>query len=422
MRDRRRWLVLAAALAVIVAVIISIERSAAPTPEGSPAAAESPEAPASTAIPDSSTPQAQAQATEPSGTPAPTVQAAASPTAALTVAPEVGALAPDFAGVTRWLNSAPLSIDDLRGKVVLVDFWTYTCINCLRTLPFVRDWHVKYSPEGLVVVGVHTPEFQFEHAEPNVREAMARERVLWPVAMDNDYSTWRAYRNRYWPHKFLIDSNGAIRYHHIGEGAYEETERQIRALLEEAGSEPVEDSGGRRGRLEHARRGRHAGDLRGARMGRGRLSSQRPFAGWRGSASFRRYGTACGGQAVFAGGLGLGVEAVRHVGSSDAAAGHAAFRFIAPEVQLLASVGSADSAEVQVEVNGRPVSAENRGADLRVDEQGRTYLVVDGFRMYRLLEGLELDDRELRLSVATPGLAIHVFTFGGQPSALELQR
>lgn len=131
--------------------------------------------------------------------------------------------AKDFVGVTQWLNSPELTLEELKGKVVLVDFWTYTCINCLRTLPYLRDWNAKYASRGLVIVGVHSPEFQFEHDEDNVREAMIREQVTWPVAMDNDFATWRAYSNRYWPHKFLIDKDGEVRYHHIGEGAYTET-------------------------------------------------------------------------------------------------------------------------------------------------------------------------------------------------------
>ncbi len=110
---------------------------------------------------------------------------------------DAGNLAKDFVGVTQWLNSPPLTIEELKGKVVLVDFWTYTCINCLRTLPYLRDWHAKYASKGLVIVGVHSPEFQFEHDEDNVREAMVRERVTWPVAMDNDFDTWLAYSNRY---------------------------------------------------------------------------------------------------------------------------------------------------------------------------------------------------------------------------------
>ncbi len=143
--------------------------------------------------------------------------------------------APEFRGIVQWINSDPMTMEELRGKVVLIDFWTYSCINCQRTLPYIRDWHDKYGEMGLVVVGIHAPEFQFEHKEENVRQAVIDQDVTWAVAMDNGFQTWRAYQNRWWPHKFLIDQQGTIRFHHIGEGAYRETELHIRNLLAEAG-------------------------------------------------------------------------------------------------------------------------------------------------------------------------------------------
>jgi cytochrome c biogenesis protein CcdA/thiol-disulfide isomerase/thioredoxin len=149
--------------------------------------------------------------------------------------PALGA-APEFAGVTGWFNSPPLSMRGLRGKVVLVDFWTYTCINCLRTLPYLRAWDDRYRDRGLVIVGVHTPEFEFEKDPGNVRDAIARSRLRYPVAQDNDYATWNAWSNLYWPAKYLIDADGQVRYTHFGEGAYKVTEHAIRSLLEEAGA------------------------------------------------------------------------------------------------------------------------------------------------------------------------------------------
>lgn len=141
--------------------------------------------------------------------------------------------APDFAGIDRWINSEPLKIEQLRGKVVLVDFWTYTCINCIRTLPYLKDWDKKYRDKGLVIVGFHTPEFEFEKKYENVLKAVNDYQLKYPVAQDNNYVTWNMYQNRYWPHKYLIDIDGYIRYDHIGEGAYEETESMIQALLQE---------------------------------------------------------------------------------------------------------------------------------------------------------------------------------------------
>jgi cytochrome c biogenesis protein CcdA/thiol-disulfide isomerase/thioredoxin len=148
----------------------------------------------------------------------------------------VGQQAPDFAGIDHWLNTQPLTMAGLRGKVVLVDFWTYSCVNCIRTLPYVESWYQKYAPEGLVVVGVHTPEFAFEHDTPNVQAAIARFGITYPVAQDNEYGTWAAYNNNYWPADYLIDANGHVRATHDGEGDYNTTEAEIRSLLAEAGA------------------------------------------------------------------------------------------------------------------------------------------------------------------------------------------
>lgn len=143
--------------------------------------------------------------------------------------------APDLAGINNWLNSKPLTISELRGKVVLIDFWTYTCINCIRTLPHVTGWYNKYKDQGFVVVGVHTPEFEFEKDTKNVENAIKQYKINYPIAQDNDYATWNAYSNQYWPAKYLIDANGIVRYIHFGEGKYEETEKIIQDLLREAG-------------------------------------------------------------------------------------------------------------------------------------------------------------------------------------------
>jgi cytochrome c biogenesis protein CcdA/thiol-disulfide isomerase/thioredoxin len=153
--------------------------------------------------------------------------------------------APEFTGIARWLNTPPgrsPSLRGLRGRVVLVDFWTYTCINCLRTLPQLRAWDERYREAGLSIVGVHTPEFAFERRESNVRDAISVNGLRYPVALDNDYETWNAWLNQYWPAKYLIDARGQVRYWHYGEGAYDETERAIRALLAEAGRAPAGDA------------------------------------------------------------------------------------------------------------------------------------------------------------------------------------
>ena len=150
--------------------------------------------------------------------------------------------APDFKDITSWINTPggrPLTLAGLRGKVVLVDFWTYSCVNCIRTLPYLKAWDARYRSAGLVIVGVHTPEFAFEHVVSNVRGAVAEHGIHYPVAVDDDYGTWNAYGNQYWPADYLIDRNGKLRDAHFGEGAYAQTEADIRTLLGEHGGTAV---------------------------------------------------------------------------------------------------------------------------------------------------------------------------------------
>ena len=141
--------------------------------------------------------------------------------------------APEFTGITSYINTNATELSDLKGKVVLVDFWTYSCINCIRTLPYLVDWNQKYSDKGLVIVGVHSPEFEFEKNIDNVKQAVTRFGIEYPVLLDNDHGTWNAFQNSYWPRKYLVDSEGYIRYDHIGEGGYVETENAIKNLLSE---------------------------------------------------------------------------------------------------------------------------------------------------------------------------------------------
>jgi len=144
--------------------------------------------------------------------------------------------APEITGVTHWVNSQPPTLQELRGKVVLIDFWTFGCINCIHTRPYVTAWHQKYADAGLVVIGIHSPEFARERDTANVAEALDRFGITYPVAQDNNFTTWRAYQNHYWPAFYFIDGQGQIRYIHIGEGRYEKSEQVIQQLLAETAS------------------------------------------------------------------------------------------------------------------------------------------------------------------------------------------
>jgi thiol-disulfide isomerase/thioredoxin len=142
-----------------------------------------------------------------------------------------GSLLPEFQGIQQWLNSSPLTRQDLQGSVALIQFWTFGCINCQRTLPYITNWHQKYAAQGLKVVGIHAPEFIYERQINNIQRAIKKHGITYPVAVDNNFKTWKAYGNQYWPHLFLADRQGIIRYDHIGEGAYSETAQKIRQLL-----------------------------------------------------------------------------------------------------------------------------------------------------------------------------------------------
>lgn len=150
-----------------------------------------------------------------------------------------GPVAPEIIAGGGWFGSAPLTIKSLKGKVVIIDFWTYSCINCQRTLPYLKNWYEKYKDKGLVIIGVHSPEFEFEKKAENVAQAIKDFGITYPVVQDNDFATWRAYSNMYWPAKYFIDKNGIIRHTHFGEGEYDESERVIQELLKEAGSNDV---------------------------------------------------------------------------------------------------------------------------------------------------------------------------------------
>ncbi|QIL02741.1 cytochrome c biogenesis protein DipZ [Sphingomonas sinipercae] len=146
---------------------------------------------------------------------------------------------PSLDGIGPWINSPPLTREQLKGKVVVIDFWTYSCINCIRSIPYVRAWHQRYKDDGLVVIGVHAPEFAFERQLANVKKAVADFGITYPVALDNEFKLWRAFNNRYWPAHYFVDAQGRVRYHHFGEGNYEQSERVIRQLLAEAGRAPT---------------------------------------------------------------------------------------------------------------------------------------------------------------------------------------
>jgi thiol-disulfide isomerase/thioredoxin len=308
--------------------------------------------------------------------------------------PDEGEL-PSLGGASAWLNSQPLTAASLRGRVVLVQFGTYTCINWLRTLPHVRAWAEKYGGRGLAVAGVHTPEFAFERHAGNVERAIAQNDLGYAVAQDNEYDTWNAWGNQYWPAKYLIDARGRVRYAHFGEGDYDKTEAAIRALLAEAGESRLGATA--RARVEVASRD---------------LATPETYLNYERAQSFDpplRPGTGS-----YAGTDDLPPAHFSLSGtwkiSSDAATavseGEIHARVTARKVFLVLGTSDRRPRRVDVLLDGKPVPGRLAGEDV---SRGR--LTVTEQRLYRLVSLPAVEDRRVTLKL-TPGVSAYAFTFG----------
>jgi len=334
-----------------------------------------------------------------------TPRPAASPDAADAAAAEAPPLpalgpAPDFVGNQRWFNSRPLSLTQLRGRVVLVDFWTYTCINCIRTFPALKALDTRYRKAGLTIVGVHSPEFAFEKDPDNVRDAIAQNGLRYPVAQDNDMATWNAWGNQYWPAKYLIDATGQVRYTHFGEGGEAETEGAIRALLAEAGSTtaagprtdaPVSGQATSRATTPET----YLGFTRAERF------VPRPL-----SAGSSRYRPAPVGdlqQSTFTlgGTWQVDEESSRAVRNATISA-----RVVGKDVFLVLSPPKGGSGTVRVFLDGKPIGAAAAGKDVQ-----RGVVRVDRQRLYRLVALDQAEEHILSLRFGR-GVTGYAFTFG----------
>ena len=308
---------------------------------------------------------------------------------------------PSFGGATAWLGSEPLSPDDLLGRVVLVDFWTFTCINWLRTEPYVRAWSRAYRGDGLVVVGVHTPEFSFEHDIDRIRRAITERAIDYPVVVDNDYEVWSAFDNHYWPALYFVDPEGVIRDHHFGEGRYEKSEREIQRLLGvERGLVPVEGTG-----VEAEADWDH-------------LRSPETYVGYERSNQF----VSPGGPAFelsrtyevperldlnqwgLSGDWTVGREKIQ----LDRAGGSIAYRFHARDAHLVLSRETDTPIPFRVLLDGE---APGSSSGVDTDEQGNAVL-AEG-RLYQLVrQDGEVRERTVEISFLEPGAEAYVFTFG----------
>ena len=319
----------------------------------------------------------------------------------------VQGVAPSLDGAVGWLNSPPLTNEQLRGKVVLVDFWTYSCINCIRTLPYVNAWAEKYRDQGLVVIGVHTPEFAFEKKIENVKQAIADFKIRYPVAIDNDYRIWRAFENSYWPAHYLIDAKGQLRYSHFGEGDYAETEKAIQDLLREAGSNMAADATVN----PDARGAEAAPDLANIRSGE-------TYIGYQQAAGFISPEHLQAGVAADYSVADLGLNQWGLYGkwtvsaekaTLDKADGGIAYRFSARDLHLVLGPGDGNKpVRFRVTVDGR-APGKDHGADTDADGNG----TVTETRLYQLVrQAGQVQARNFEIRFLDPGVDAYAFTFG----------
>jgi cytochrome c biogenesis protein CcdA/thiol-disulfide isomerase/thioredoxin len=315
---------------------------------------------------------------------------------------------PPLTGAVEWLNSPPLTTEGLRGKVVLIDFWTYSCVNCLRTLPYVRAWYDKYKDQGLVVIGVHAPEFAFEKDIGNVRRAVKDLKVDYPVAIDNDYAIWRAFDNQYWPAHYFIDAQGRIRHHQFGEGEYAESEAIIQQLLAEAGA-------------AHVAAGVVQPDAGGVAMAAasGDVQSPETYIGYERAENFASLGSATHdrehdyaippqlstNQWGLAGPWTIGDEKA----TLARPGGRIAFRFHARDLNLVLGPGATGRAvKYKVTIDGK-TPGEDHGVDTTADGSGE----VTEQHLYQLLRVKgEITDRTFEIEFLDPGVEAFAFTFG----------
>lgn len=393
-------------LALALASCGGAEVAPAPTPAATPTPVATPAA-ATTPTPSATPAPAATQSPPPTATPADT------PTPEPTPERELD-------GLTNWLNSEPLTIAELvaRNRVVLVDFWTYTCVNCVRTLPRLRQWHERYAAHGLTIIGVHAPEFDFEREPDNVAEAVARLGIAYPVAQDNDYVTWQAFYNCCWPAKYLIGSDGALAYRHVGEGAYQSTERAIREALEAAGHDlsgvpPGADPDPDFDPVATAQTRELYGGYARNYAPFGAYAGQEAY--YAGSDEVRDYvdtGERLDGMWYLQGVWRNEREAIVHARTTEDLSDYFAFTFLARTVHIVLRPQRAEPFDAIVELDGRPLRPDEAGIDVTFDEEGRSVVRVEEPRMYRVVDLPQWGEHELRVRSDSDNLAIFAVTFG----------
>jgi thiol-disulfide isomerase/thioredoxin len=318
--------------------------------------------------------------------------------------------APEFKGITSYINTNQTKLSDLNGKVVLVDFWTYSCINCIRTLPYLVDWNQKYSDKGLVIVGVHSPEFEFEKNINNVKQAVTRFGIKYPVLLDNDHGTWNAYQNSYWPRKYLVDSDGYIRYDHIGEGGYAETENAIKRLLaERSNQQGLEISNLNQTKLIVP--SAPSVDLNqikspelyfGYQYARAQLGNIQGFNPEK-TVNYTIPGSNLESNVIYLQGLWKNnPDSMELVGSN----GKIMLTYSAKSINIVAG----GRGEAIIKEDGKDNQTNNTFKGNDVDAEGR--LTVDGQRLYNIADHTNYGNHQIEIAARGPGFKVYTFTFG----------
>jgi thiol-disulfide isomerase/thioredoxin len=316
-----------------------------------------------------------------------------------------------------WINSPALTPESLRGKVVLVDFWEYTCVNCLRTLPYEIAWYERYRDLGFTVVGVHTPEFQFSSEKANVESATTRLGIKWPVVLDDSYAIWKRWNNDVWPHEYLVDQKGDIVYDYEGEGDYPEMEGKIQALLRAAHPEatfpPVmdylpQDSYEKPGAVCYPHTGElYAGDFRGGTA----LGNREGYKSGRVVSYVDPVRGHLDGRIYLQGPWLDSGQAMVYSTADPAADDHVAFRYHALDVVAVLKPEGGKPVTAFVKQDGEPLAKEDAGTDIRYDDSGRSYVDVDSPREYDLVRGRHFGTHDLELLPAQYGLGVYTFDF-----------
>ncbi|MCH2501893.1 MAG: redoxin domain-containing protein [Dehalococcoidia bacterium] len=369
----------------------------------------------------------------------PTQRSESSPTAGVTanssvanvdrkVGGEVGDLAPEFGGIEAWINGGPLTMEELRGQVVLIDFWTYTCINCIRTFPFLKQWNSRYADDGLVIVGVHSPEFEFEKDYDNVVEATQNEALAWTMAQDNDFVTWRRYNNRFWPAKYLIDKDSVIRYTHFGEGGYAETEDLIRELLAEADpnfltndlplpEDQTVDPAFLIARDAEVTRELYGGYERSERdllFGRGGYVQQMQYFDSKDQiANFSITEDQQPHKIYFEGAWHVGAESSTHGRMTEWFEDYLALVYSATSVNAVLTSASGEPYKVRITVDDEYLTDFNKGSDIIIGDDGESYLWVTSPSLYNVISNDSYVRRQnLKMASNSPDFGLFAFTFG----------